>query len=46
MAIHALVCSPDHLWTRALVGCEGAHSYGADSLEPRGTLVPYRRSWL
>ena len=29
-----------------LVGCEGAHRDGADSLEPRGTLVPYRRSWL
>lgn len=46
MAIHARVCCPDHLRTRALSGCEGTHSNGADSLEPRGTLVPYRRSWL
>jgi hypothetical protein len=28
------------------MGCEGTHSNGADSLEPRGGLAPYRHSWL
>ncbi|GCB50589.1 hypothetical protein SNL152K_7935 [Streptomyces sp. NL15-2K] len=47
MAIHALVSWLSHnrpLVT--LVGCEGAHRDGADSLEPRGALGPCRHSWL
>src|SRR5690606_22035044 len=46
-AIHALVCWVSHSWSCVtLVGCEGAHSDGADSSESRGPLARRRHSWL